>query len=192
MLLSGAPLIVDESSNTQISMPSSFVLLPRHGDRKASGTMFWTKLEHEQSVRGHAIVSGNLAEAAVYLGGVGEHELDHLLRPLRRLFEEQLDGGGHQLQLHLSGFFGEGFQEELEQLVRVVDAVRVLADDPDHAGLGLRLIQRVQVLTQRGNDALIPAVRKGSHSEPTTAHRHSKHQAPCILELSLEVRKWKM
>lgn len=42
-----------------------------------------------------------------HLGGVGEHELDHLLRARLRLFQEQLDRRSDQLQLHCRGFFRE-------------------------------------------------------------------------------------
>ena len=49
----------------------------------------------------------------------------------------------------------------LEQLVGVVDALGVLADDPDHARLGLGLVERVQVLAQRADDALVPACGLG-------------------------------
>jgi len=49
----------------------------------------------------------------------------------------------------------------LEQLVGVVDALGVLADDPDHARLGLGLVERVQVLAQRADDALVPAWGSG-------------------------------
>jgi hypothetical protein len=48
-------------------------------------------------------------------------------------------------------------QELLEQLVGIIYSLRILPDDPNHAGLGLCLIQRVQALAQGGDDALIPA-----------------------------------
>lgn len=38
---------------------------------------------------------------------------------------------------------------------RVVDALRVLANDPDHAGLGLRLVQALQAVAQRADDRLV-------------------------------------
>jgi hypothetical protein len=54
------------------------------------------------------------------------------------------------------GLLREGLQELLQQLICIVNALCILPYDPDHAGLGLRLVQSVQVLTQSGNDALIP------------------------------------
>jgi len=39
--------------------------------------------------------------------------------------------------------------------VGVLDALRVLADDPDHGGLRVGLVQRVEVLAQRPDDRLI-------------------------------------
>lgn len=50
----------------------------------------------------------------------------------------------------------ETLQKALQQLIGVVNALRVLSHDPDHGGTCLRLIQGVQVLTQRGNNALVP------------------------------------
>ena len=54
---------------------------------------------------------------ATHLRGVREHQLDELLRLLHRLLQEQLDGGGHQLQLHCRRLLGERLQELLQQLV---------------------------------------------------------------------------
>jgi hypothetical protein len=82
--------------------------------------------------------------------------LDHLLGPLGGLLEEELHGRRQQLQLHLGGLLGERLQERLQQLVRIVDAVRVLADDPDHGRLGLGLVQGVEGLAQRGDDGFVP------------------------------------
>jgi hypothetical protein len=53
------------------------------------------------------------------------------------------------------GFFLEGVEEVLEEDVRVLDAVGVLPDDPDHGGLGLGLVQRVEVLAEGGDDGLV-------------------------------------
>lgn len=50
----------------------------------------------------------------------------------------------------------EALEEALQQLVSVVDPLGILANNPDHGSTGVRLIQRVQILTQCGDDALIP------------------------------------
>lgn len=50
----------------------------------------------------------------------------------------------------------EAFEEALQQLVGVVDPLCVLANNPDHGSTSIRLVQRVQILTQCGNDAFIP------------------------------------
>mmetsp|Transcript_15997 Transcript_15997/g.41525 ORF Transcript_15997/g.41525 Transcript_15997/m.41525 type:complete len:1014 (+) Transcript_15997:689-3730(+) len=89
------------------------------------------------------------------LRGVAEHQLDHLLRPLRGLLQEQLHRGCEQLQLHAADLLGERLEEGLEQLICIVDALRVLADDPDHGCLGFGLIQGVQVLAQCADDRLV-------------------------------------
>mmetsp|Transcript_12023 Transcript_12023/g.35567 ORF Transcript_12023/g.35567 Transcript_12023/m.35567 type:complete len:610 (-) Transcript_12023:1065-2894(-) len=84
-----------------------------------------------------------------------EHVLHHLLR-LRRPLEEELDRGGEHLQLDGGGLIVERLEEGLEQLVRVVDPLRVLADDPDHRPLRLGLVERVEVLAERADDGLVP------------------------------------
>ena len=38
------------------------------------------------------------------------------------------------------GFFGEGVDEEGEEVVGVVDFVGVLADDPNQGGFGFRFV----------------------------------------------------
>lgn len=50
----------------------------------------------------------------------------------------------------------EAFQEALQQLIGIVNPLRILSHNPDHGSPGLRLIQRVEVLTQGGNHALVP------------------------------------
>ena len=82
----------------------------------------------------------------------------HLLR-LRRPLQEQLDGRRQHLQLDLRRFLLKSLQEALEELVSVVDALRVLSDDPDHRGLRLGLVQGVKVLAQRSDDRLV-AIRE--------------------------------
>ena len=87
---------------------------------------------------------------------VRQHQLDELLGPLARLFQEQLDRSRHQLQLHHARLLRERLQELLEDLVRVVDTLCVLPDDPHHRRPRLRLVQRVEILAQRRNNALVP------------------------------------
>lgn len=60
------------------------------------------------------------------------------------------------LKPHLGALVMEALEEALQQLVGVVDPLGVLANNPDHGGTSIRLIQRVQVLTQGGDDAFIP------------------------------------
>mmetsp|Transcript_41246 Transcript_41246/g.129581 ORF Transcript_41246/g.129581 Transcript_41246/m.129581 type:complete len:361 (+) Transcript_41246:469-1551(+) len=83
-----------------------------------------------------------------------EHALNHLLRDLRA-FQEELHSRSEKLKLHCRRLFRETLEETVEQLARVVNSLSILADDPDHAGLGLRVVQRVQVLTESANDALV-------------------------------------
>ena len=63
----------------------------------------------------------------------------HLLNKLLSIggsLEEELDDGGQQLQLDLSVLVLEGVEEALQELVGVVDALGVLANDPDHGSSG--------------------------------------------------------
>ena len=69
---------------------------------------------------------------------------------------------------YLRALVVEALQEALQQLVGVVDALGVLAHDPDHGGARVRLVQGVQVLTQRGDDALVPGGAQGSRGEGPT------------------------
>lgn len=62
---------------------------------------------------------------------------------------------------HLRALVVEALQEALQQLVCVVDPLGVLANDPDHGGAGVGLVQRVEVLAQGGDDALVPAGHRG-------------------------------
>lgn len=57
---------------------------------------------------------------------------------------------------HLSALIMEALKKALEQLVSVVNPLRVLADNPDHGTSSVRFIQRVEILTQCGDDALVP------------------------------------
>lgn len=57
---------------------------------------------------------------------------------------------------NLSAFIMEALEEALQELIGVVDPLRVFAHNPDHGRTSVGLIQRVQVFTQSGNYALIP------------------------------------
>lgn len=59
-------------------------------------------------------------------------------------------------QTNLSAFVVETLQEALQQLVSIIDALCILSYNPDHGSTRLRLIQGVQVFTQRGDHTLIP------------------------------------
>lgn len=50
----------------------------------------------------------------------------------------------------------EALEEALEELICIVDALCILADNPDHGRPGLGLVQGVQILTQGGDDTLVP------------------------------------
>eukprot|EP00968_Pinguiococcus_pyrenoidosus_P010320 scaffold805_cov251-Pinguiococcus_pyrenoidosus.AAC.5 len=89
--------------------------------------------------------------------GHREHALHELLR-LLRVLQEELHRGGEQLELHAGRLLVEGLEEGLHELIGVVDALGVLADDPDHGGLGLGLVERLEVLAEGGDDLLV-AVR---------------------------------
>mmetsp|Transcript_6699 Transcript_6699/g.11728 ORF Transcript_6699/g.11728 Transcript_6699/m.11728 type:complete len:532 (+) Transcript_6699:656-2251(+) len=88
------------------------------------------------------------------LRGQVQHPLDHVLR-LLRIFEEAFDGGREELELHRGVFLLERFEEGVQELVGVVDAFGVLANDPDHGCFGLGLVQGVEVVAEGGNDALV-------------------------------------
>ena len=89
------------------------------------------------------------------LRGKIEDTLHHVLSVLW-ILQEALDGGREQLELDGGIFLFERFKEGIEQLVGIVNALGVLADDPDHTGLSLRLIQIFEVVTECGDDGLVP------------------------------------
>lgn len=62
----------------------------------------------------------------------------------------------------------EALEEALQQLVRIVNPLGILAHDPDHGSPGLGLIQGVQVLAQGGDHALVPG---DQHTVSTEAAR---------------------
>lgn len=71
---------------------------------------------------------------------------------------------------HLGALIVEALQEALQELVGVVNPLGVFANNPDHGGTSVRLIQRVEVFAQRSDDALIP--------EETTADMSEKQPQP--------------
>ena len=82
---------------------------------------------------------------------------ERLDRVGRALVDEQLDGRGDERELHLGRLLEKVVREVVHQLVGVVDAIRELADDPDHGSLCLGLVERVQVLAELGDDAFVLA-----------------------------------
>lgn len=65
-------------------------------------------------------------------------------------------------QTYLRGFVGEGVKEEgVEELIGILNAVRVFTDDPNHAGFSLGFVQGLQTLAQRSNHLLIPMIEGG-------------------------------
>ena len=95
----------------------------------------------------------NVGVVAVLRDGV--QDVLHQVLRVAGTHQEQLHRGGQQRQLHVWRLVVEAVEEGLQQLVGVVDTVGVLADDPDHGGLGLGLVQRIQVLAQRADDGLV-------------------------------------
>ena len=89
------------------------------------------------------------------LCGLCQHRLHHVLA-LTGPTQEQLHRRGEELQLYHRRFVVKRLEERLQQLVGVLDAVGVLADDPHHARLRLRLVQRVQGVAQNADDGLVP------------------------------------
>ena len=81
--------------------------------------------------------------------------LDQLLGTVGAV-KEQLHDGGQEGELDVGGLIQEGVQERAKELVRVVNAISVVPDNPDHGGLGLRLIKGVQVLAEGTNNGLVP------------------------------------
>jgi hypothetical protein len=72
-----------------------------------------------------------------------------------RLLEEELDDGREDLELHGVLLVDEVVEERAEQLLGVLDLLCVLAQDPDERGLGLRLVQVLQIGAERRDDALV-------------------------------------
>ncbi len=58
---------------------------------------------------------------------------------------------------NLSAFIMKALKETLQELISVVDTLSIFTHNPNHGSSSVWLIQRVQVFTQSGNYALIPA-----------------------------------
>jgi len=71
--------------------------------------------------------------------------LNHLLRGVW-LLQKQFDSGCKQLQLHHGGLLLKALEKAVQQLVCLVDALRVLSDDPNHRRLRIWLVQVLQIL----------------------------------------------
>lgn len=69
--------------------------------------------------------------------------------------DEELDSGGEEGKLDFDGLVVEGGQIVLEEAVGVLDAVGVLADDPDDGGLGFGFVELVDVLNHVADDVLV-------------------------------------
>ena len=104
------------------------------------------------------------------LRGPLEHLVHQRLRRVAlRLVDEELHRGGEERELHLRGLLEERVREVVHQLVRVLDAVRELPDDPDHGRFALWFVERVEVGAERRDDALVsPWVS----SEDVLDHNH--------------------
>jgi hypothetical protein len=87
--------------------------------------------------------------------GAPFQDLGHQFLALGGTLDEQFDGGGEERELHFDGLVVEGDEVVLQQLVRVFDAVGVLTDDPDDGGFGLGLVELVDVLDHRADNAFV-------------------------------------
>ena len=79
---------------------------------------------------------------------------DHVLRHLRP-FEEEFDSGCQQLELDSVLLVREPLEKALKQFRCIVDPVCVLAYDPHHGRFCFRIVQCVQVRTERRDDVFI-------------------------------------
>lgn len=89
-----------------------------------------------------------------FLGGPLE-DLWHEILALSGSLDEEFDRGGEEGQLDLDGLVGEREEKVFEEDVTVFDAVGILADDPDHSGLGFGLVERVEVLAECADDGFV-------------------------------------
>lgn len=56
---------------------------------------------------------------------------------------------------HLDRFLRKGIQEILQQLITILNPIRILPNNPNHRRFRLRLIQIIQILAQDPDNALI-------------------------------------
>lgn len=99
--------------------------------------------------------------------------LQHLLHKVLAvawLLQKQLDNGCQYLQLslvshqftsltsatgsYLSKFFHEAFHKALQNFTGIANLLSVLSDDPDQRSTSFRLVQFVNVVAERGDNAL--------------------------------------
>ena len=80
--------------------------------------------------------------------------LDQLLGTVGAV-KEELHDSGQERKLDVCGFVEEGIKEGGEQLVRIINAVCVVTNNPDHGGFCVGLVQGVEVLAKSSNDGLI-------------------------------------
>jgi hypothetical protein len=83
-----------------------------------------------------------------------ENGLYHVLGSARTL-KEELDNSCEELKLDLRALVLEALQKALQKLSGIIDALGILTNNPDHRCLGLRLIERLQVLAECSDDTLI-------------------------------------
>lgn len=98
----------------------------------------------------------SVAEVGVVclLGAPLEDLRDELLA-LGWSLDEELDGCGEESQLNFDSLVVESSQIILQEAVRVLNAIRVLSNDPDDSGLCFGLVQVVYVLDDMPNDAFV-------------------------------------
>ena len=77
--------------------------------------------------------------------------------------------------------YQEAVEESIDELGGVVDALGVLSDDPDHGCPRLGLVQRFEVVAERGDGALVPV---GGITTISLIQRHTVQFANDSRELS--------
>ena len=60
-----------------------------------------------------------------------------------------------QHRTYTSGLLREVLEEGVKELSGIVDALSILADNPDHCGLGIGLVEGVEVLAKSADNALV-------------------------------------
>mmetsp|Transcript_10368 Transcript_10368/g.32381 ORF Transcript_10368/g.32381 Transcript_10368/m.32381 type:complete len:728 (+) Transcript_10368:216-2399(+) len=90
-----------------------------------------------------------------FLGSILQDLGNHVLRGLW-LLQEELHDACEELHLHHGRLVVEVVQEVVKQLVDLVNALGVLAQDPDHGRLRLRLVQLLQAVAKCRENSLVP------------------------------------